>query len=583
MSPWELTFGQYLGAVAEYHREHLELTRQQRKNDLQKTLKIEHKLTKVGHSGEGQIPFDLMKLERQLQEHRVDTWAEWVQYLMCAVIDKLKKFIEARQTRDPARSLISRARGPLGTAQDWKMVYLQCRWEILIWCKADLFKPSDEAEKYWKSHSVSKNQCEDAKALYDKLQDLEEARGYMVLTGAFEYDANGIMDKRSLEKEMKGLEEKIPKGTTLYRFIYTGVWPQDFDQWCNKIREFARTCPQETPLMIKTNVAKVVNASAREGAGSGPQVEVRRFGNDARLSATGGGGEARKQASGGGPGRNSQQGQASAEALKHVPKCATCGGRHHPGPPERCKPNEYAKARGYRQSGNRTCDYLTKPWDVSCRGMGHERRDHIRFMQELAVRRQAAKRFAPHSKGKGRGKGKSKGKSKGKGKGKRYIPRPSGPNKIVYTTNKFRKTKYVRAKQFDVKTGEELPAQEEEVQEEVFVELPFPDDAPEAEGVIDEIDEYLEWDNPEGEVAEEVEEQPPDEEEVVEEEQDGGEQEDQDGDDYEGEYVEVQGSRAVVVTGDWDDFPDDEVWEESLPMTWGEDEVPLRSGRLRKY
>ena len=581
--------------MAEYQKQHLELLRQQRKTERDKTLKIDYKLVKVGHAGEGKVPFEMMKFERQLQEHKVDTWEDWYQYLLSSVSERLKSWIESRQTRSPAKELVADARGPSTTTLAWKLVYLQSRWEILIWCRADLFKPADEAEKLWKSIRIDAKQTDDAKEMYKKLEELEDARQWMVLTCGF------VDTLESLEREMKGLEEKIPKGTGLYQFVYTNVFPQNFDQWSNMIRDYARTRPQDTPLLIKVNVARPKaeaggtrqHDSAPRQQQQGSEIAVRRYGNDSRLAATGGGG-ARKAPSGGGPGRNSDQPYAGQEALKHVPKCSECGGRHLAGPPNRCKPNEYARSRGYRQSGTRACDYTTHPFKVACRGQGHERRDHIRYMQEFHARRQAASRFQPNrSKGKGKGKGGGKGKSKGK---RSPAPRPSGPNRMVYRTGKFRTKKVVRTRRMDVQ-GNPLPDEEQEVEEEIFEEFDLAADAEEAEGLLADIDAEIEWDDPpesaEGrseevgvevshadewdESAEVEEEEEALEEELGYEDEQEEEWEPQDADQV--DSYEVSGARAVLVgERNFGDFPED-VWEdEALPMTW-----PTQSVRSSVY
>ena len=66
----------FLRELGENSREHLDIVRQQRKAEKEKTLKIEHKLQKIGYAGMGQVPFELTRLEKQLQSHEVTTWKE---------------------------------------------------------------------------------------------------------------------------------------------------------------------------------------------------------------------------------------------------------------------------------------------------------------------------------------------------------------------------------------------------------------------------------------------------------------------------------------------------------------------------
>ena len=139
--------------------------------------------------------------------------------------------------------------------------------------------------------------------------------------------------------------------------------------------------------------------------------------------------------------------------------------------------------------------------------------------------------------------------------------------------------------------------EEEQVEEEVYVEIPIPEDAPEATGEPDEIDPHVEWcPPPEGMYTEdeekaqyEVYEECGNAEEVVEGgdgegEVDGGGEADDGVPD--GGYLEVSAARAVVIESasvDAFEFPDDEIWQESLPNTWEDQEVPARRARFARH
>ena len=186
-------------------------------------------------------------------------------------------------------------------------------------------------------------------------------------------------------------------------YQYNQALPVNFDQWTETVLGHASALPQTLPKAIRANVTNInnnkgndkgtshspgnggdVSEATQDGPESQPTVKVNSF-NNYRQAQAGTSGGTRPRASGGGPGRNSSQPNATAEQLALNPVCKICKGRHLEGPPGRCKPNEFAKDERFH--GTRQCDYKTKPHDVVCRGAGHERKHHIRFMQELQARR----------------------------------------------------------------------------------------------------------------------------------------------------------------------------------------------------
>ena len=90
----------------------------------------------------------------------------------------------------------------------------------------------------------------------------------MVETEAFKKD-----DPDSLEHEMKWLEEKVPKGTTLYIEIFRTIKPANFDQWSQMIRNYISCLPQPQkktlPQMVKANVGglHIVDGGGGQPAG----------------------------------------------------------------------------------------------------------------------------------------------------------------------------------------------------------------------------------------------------------------------------------------------------------------------------
>ncbi|MGI9555873.1 MAG: hypothetical protein ACR2M9_03350, partial [Cyanophyceae cyanobacterium] len=499
--------------MADLQERQLTLTSEQRRAERDRQLKIEHRLVKVGHDGKGQVPMQLLKFERQMQEFNIPTWKEWVNYLTQALCEECRNLLEAKQTRRPFLDIVSRARQPNSSEWDWLDFYGHSRFEILVWCDADLFKPADEAEKMWRAIHFEEASCNKSNYLEEKLQLLETARSWMVITEAFKEN------QESVDREMKWLEEKIPKGTPLYFEIYRSVRPANFDQWSQLIRNYKSMLPQPVrkavPAIVKANLGNIqFNDGVKTPAG-GQQpkvVEINTYQprmSDSRAADGGFQGGARKAPGGGPP-------QASAEALRHVPKCEICKGRHLAGPKNRCKPNEIAKARrAERHGGVRLCDYNTRTPDgscVECRGQGHERADHIKFMQELGVRRVAASRAKNNlfeRRKKGHGKGKSKGKSKGKGKSsrgrpgqkktyykktlrRRFIPKAS-PGKLVYRTGTYTRKKVVRTRRTKLDHEEVAPDEEYDGELEDFGEYDL-EKAPEATGAIDPIDEEIIWD-----------------------------------------------------------------------------------------
>ena len=205
-----------------------------------------------------------------------------------------------------------------------------------------------------------------------------------------------------------------------------------------------------------------------------------------------------------------------------------------PGPAGRCRANEICKARGC--TNPRTCDYTTFPHNVSCRGTGHERADHQAFMRELQARRAATRNWGNNrqahlvnrKKGKGTKGGSnkgSKGKGKGKGKGRnranlrpRFVPRAKQPNRFVYRSGKYKTHKVVKTRVGTLVDQDEPEVECVDADVEELVEIDIPDNAEEAYGEYDEIDEWILWDAPEDDEPQ----------------QDGGLEEDEDQCEYEG-------------------------------------------------
>ena len=91
---------------AEILKEQLDLQKQQAGRERDRSLKVDHKLVKVGHNSLGQVPFEIMNLERQMQEENVKTWKDWYKYFLAALCEAARTWIEGAQTREPFRAII---------------------------------------------------------------------------------------------------------------------------------------------------------------------------------------------------------------------------------------------------------------------------------------------------------------------------------------------------------------------------------------------------------------------------------------------------------------------------------------------
>ena len=556
---------------AEILKEQLDLQKQQAGRERDRSLKVDHKLVKVGHNSLGQVPFEIMNLERQMQEENVKTWKDWYKYFLAALCEAARTWIEGAQTREPFRAIIQAARGVLADEQSWMRSYIQARWEVLCWCRADLFRPGDEAVKHWKAVRLT-NTAPKAQEIYDFIEELNKARTWMIHTRMFKDDAD------SSEKEMVDLDDKIPLGGLLRFHMYGGqVRATSFDTWVNLLRTYAATLPQTIPQVVKLNKARFDDDGSKKQPpkqGDKGDVHLNRFGDYRNTSSTGG--DRRPKAGSGYP-RNSQQNAATRTALDKVPVCNICKGRHRATPRDRCRPNEIARERGYKFAGVK-CDFNTRPEEVSCRGVGHSREDHLRFMKELTVMRSESKRFGHRPKGRSKGKQSRKG-SGGKGKGKSSKGKQKG----------YRRPFYVRKQGGQRVKGRKLGvvAEGDEDQED-----DFQDDGAESAGSWEEIDvdayaeavgheegdEDLEWDDPDEEYPleqEEAQHGPAEaEQEADEEAEEYRDGEDQDYDEEE-DGVEVPLQRATLHVSS--DFPEAD-FDEASTFPSG---VSVRAGRLR--
>jgi hypothetical protein len=573
--------------LADTQKQQLEISKRGQEAGQARSLKIEHKLPKVGMGDIGKVPFEISKFETELHLQKIDKWETWYSYLMSVLGEEPKKWVESRMTRPPLSDYMSKARSPNVQPSDWQILYTQVRWEILVWSRCDLSKPEEEAENRWKSLKIEPGKVTDAQYLYSFLVNIEEARQFCVMAGVFHlppraedaypgteaYIVQEVRYRGALEKEMKGLEEKVPKGSQLYFYMYGQVEPQNFDQWIIAIRNFSKMLPQKTPLTLKAN-----QGSLTDGSGN---VTGQRF-NNHRLASQGTQGGSRPAASGGYGGKGSPPSQgASEEALKHVPKCDVCKGRHMPGPASRCRANEICKARGC--ANPRTCDYMTYPHNVSCRGTGHERADHQAFMRELQARRAATRNWGNNRqthlqnrrKGKGAkgsskkgGKGKGKGKSKDRGRANlrpRFIPRSKQPNRFMYRSGQYKTRKIVKTRVGNVVDQGEPEIENIEADVEELIEIEIPENGEEAYGEYDEIDDWLIWGEPED--AESV--------------HNDGLEEDEDQYEYEGyEFAFDQEGHGYNDAGQYDDQAQEETYEEQAEQqeTNGpsSQEVPVR-------
>lgn len=505
--------------LATTQQQQLEISKRGQEAGIARSYKIDNRLPKVGMSDIGKVPFEINKLENELHLQRIDKWETWYQYLMSALGEEPKKWVESRMTRPPLSDYMSKARSPEAQPSDWQMLYQQVRWEILVWSRCDLSKPGEEAENRWKSLKIERDKVADAQFLYSFLVTIEEARQFCMMAGVFHlppraedacpgteaYIVQEVRYQEALEKEMKGLEEKVPKGTNLYFYMYGQIEPQNFDQWLISLRNFTKMLPQKTPLALKMNQANLTDDTG--------MIPGNRF-NNFRMAGQGTKGGSRPGASGGYGGRGSPPGQgASEEALKHVPKCEVCRGRHMPGPAGRCRANEICKARGCTQP--RVCDYTTFPHNVSCRGTGHERADHQAFMRELQARRAATRNWGDNrqahlqkrrqdkgAKGSSKkgGKGKSKGKSKNRGRANlrpKFVPRAKQPNRFMYRSGQYKARKIVKTRVGNIVDQDEPEVETVEADVEELLECVIPENGEEAYGEYDEIDDWIVWDEPE--------------------------------------------------------------------------------------
>lgn len=111
--------------LATTSHQQLEITKRGQEAGQARSLKIEHRLPRIGTSDIGKVPFELAKLEKELQIQKINKWETWYSYLMSFLGDEPRRWVESRMTRPPLSDYVSAARAPGAQPSDWERLYQQ--------------------------------------------------------------------------------------------------------------------------------------------------------------------------------------------------------------------------------------------------------------------------------------------------------------------------------------------------------------------------------------------------------------------------------------------------------------------------